>query len=409
MWRIIGNPFNNSSDSLRNYLKTFDIKLGQALSTEECNFVENHYDVFIGAVNCNKTKVFTYLNVQSTARDSLDEEMYLHYNISIDKAFNFGNGTSGRITVKKESLPSRNNRVLSPHSPEWFLLNVRNPKTVDYLIKEANNTQKLYSTDGLFIDGLVYEKQSMQYFQLDNTFEYSGILEDYIPEYLKDQYKLMDSLRIYVQLAIMETTMLDIFKSKDLQIIVNATHPWYLESEFINRTLLINNFDWFLLENGIRYPYMKVEDFVQLNNIMWLTEKEKDKKLMIQGINNLGTTNKGNMFLLSAYYLIQNENTYFSLRSEQNELGGLEWMKAIEFDIGKPIDQYPVEIGDGTFYRKYDNGIVVVRFMNEICNYTVNVNLQREASILQIDGTLEDKTYTEINMRINDGFVLVYR
>jgi len=404
VWETVENSINNKTSPLRNHIKIFDIKLGSVLSQEECDFIDNHYDLFIGPAKCKRTKTFSYINVKSIPEVDSCEDYYLHYLKDVNKPFIFPDGLENRLNVTGSDIPSKENRVPSVWSEDKYTINPKSKRTIDLKVKEARLNISNFNSFGVFIDGLVYEKKTMDYFNLRNTIEYAGKLKDDTPEFLKDQYKLVDSIRWHIQFPEIESTMITMGEDPIPPLLINAVHPWYLDSEFINRDLLINNFDWFLIENAIQYPFMNEEDFQQLNDIMWITDT--NRYFLLHGINKTGT-NEGNLFLLAVYYLIQNENTFFGYRTDR--INELEWLKAIEFDIGKAVDEFPISEGDGLYSRRYEKGIVLARFISDTENFVIRRLLLEEFRILQSDGTLGDKEYKDaFPVSEGDGFILIY-
>ena len=151
-------------------------------------------------------------------------------------------------------------------------------------------------------------------------------------------------------------------------------------------------------------------------------------------------TDRGRIFTLALYYLVQNRNTYYLYQTVPDHespahMSQWMWNPAVEFDIGQP-DQVPPGTTDfeGNYpsdehyifaegpdpfdpdltyrvlARRYTNALVLAKMMPAGSTNSVNSEtthqLDGSYAVLQADGTL-GAVVTEVTIRNNQGFILI--
>jgi len=157
-------------------------------------------------------------------------------------------------------------------------------------------------------------------------------------------------------------------------------------------------------------------------------------------LNGGGGSDRGRIYLLALYYLVQNRNTWFLYETVNGHAGTtpvsqFQWDPAVEFDVGVP-DQVPPQFVDfdgrsGTnehyvfasgpdpydpnltyrvLARNYTNALVLAKMMprgSVVSDLSITTHtLPGSYFVLQADGTL-GPVVTSISLRNNEGAILI--
>ncbi len=435
-----------------NHIKTFTIKHGPLMEAE-ADFVAERYDLFVGdktwiaemrAINpdilvlayasamVNDTEIFggtctihELCAETFAAQEGYDvEDFFLHYREDISYDFNFPVG--GLMTV---SIPGWNpdREAGDPPATATSRSEARVWATWDYQSRWGNvadpgwqhwtceriaalNEHGGYELDGVLMDNVARSLPEMEWMHFDKIAEYGE-------EPVTNSFSMIDDN--YAFAVIVRDYLAQTFESPKI-IVGNATHPWFLIDETVNCGRLQERYDWFLLECGVRIDNAVVGatcsyevTWLQILEVMELAKR--GKKILFGGKENTWT-DRGALFCLSTFYLINHTNMYYA----QHGLG-LDWFDGIAYDIGLPVGD-PYEWATGldpaapanTFHimaRSYDHALVLVKFRPEasMSQYTMTSTthaLGASYRPLNADGTLGDPV-TEVDLRNNEAAILI--
>jgi len=438
--------------SLFNHMKTFTIR-HEHLSESEAAFVAYRYDLFVGngeriaeirAINPD-ILMLAYMTVRANGVETFGagctihdlcaepfasqegydvENFFVHY--QEDVSYNFTFPVGGWMTV---SVPGWNpgREGGDPPATAASLSESRVWGAWDYQQRWANiadpgwqhwTSERIVALteygglelDGVLIDGIARNVGEMAWMQFDKTREYAGETVDNGFSMIDDGYSFIVYLRDYLSGTY-----------GSLKIIAgNATHPWYLVTEAANSPRLLERFEWFLLENGVQIDNSAVPatcsyevTWPQLMAVKGLAKE--GKKILFGGKDNTWS-DRGRLFVLSVFYLINHTNMYYTQQGP-----GLVWHEVMSYELGAPEGE-PYLWGSGTdpmapantfhiMARDYGNALVLVKFRHEdsvvmwsLSNTTHALGGNYRA--LDIDGT-PGAVITEVTLRNNEAAILI--
>jgi|GEM_PF-2436115 len=441
---------------LFHHIKTYEMVLEQ-LDETDTEFAANHYNVFIGfpqvpyvyEVN-PRILVLSYQTLRANSGDDFGptcdddtlcaeawasargcdhEDFFLHYKINVNYTMTFGSDGITRLVRVPGWDPTRppgdptasaesedEARVWGIWSPEQRWANVadscwrhwRTERVVGAMRRNGRDV------DGILLDGIAAQLTTMDYIKLNKTHEYWE-------ETIDENFTLIDDRYGYVQFL---GDYFDEYFGEEKILMANAEATWYLASEAANASRLQSNFEWVLVESGVRYdpdnpgvPGCCYE--ANYDNLMILYNLAQSGTKILFGGVDISDSERGTLFGLATFYLMNHENMYYGRNVPTAE--GLWWFDAVAYDIGPPSGE-PYEWATGTdpssppneFHivaRDYVHALVLVKFRNQLSldfgesSATAHA-LDKFYRPLQMDGSLGDST-SVVTLRNNEAAILI--
>jgi hypothetical protein len=442
----------SSSSTVFQHIRTFEIG-NDAYDQTETDFIASHFDVFVGTgvqvpriyeVNPD-IALLAYITIRANSPESFGpscplgdlcadtfcsnhgydvEDCFLHYREDVSYDYNFPDGGLQTVSVPgwnpdwqpgdppASATEKSESRVWGRWTPEQRWANVasrawqhwRNESIAGSMQKDGR------VVEGVLIDGVVRLTGEMSYMMFDKTLEYTDETVDINFRAIDDCYAYIPVLRDHLAHEFGESKIL----------LGNAEAGYYLIEELTNSSRLAERFDWFLVENGVRFDaFVSAQTCsydIQFQHVLGIRDlAESGKKILFGGKDN-SDTERGRIFTLATFYLINGPNLYFC-----DHKIGIHWFDAIGYDIGEPLgDAYLRASGPdparpaSTYYlmaREYTNALVLVKFRDS-ASYFMYFGSETTHSLggtyqpLGEDGTLGGPV-TEVTLFNNEAAILI--
>jgi hypothetical protein len=453
-WSIAPEPKRlPPGGSVFNHIRTFEIDCETVFDEAGTDFVATHFDVFVGggvqiprvyesnpnivvleyaAIRANSPDVFgpdcemDHLCIEQFAADhGYDpEDYFLHYKEDVTYVMEFPDGGTEDVFVPgwnpdwqpgdppasaAEESESRvwgrwalGQRWANVESVPW-----RHWKNECVSWCMVKNGQAI---DGVLVDGVIRIEDLLSLMQFDKTHEY-------LKEPFGGGHSHIDDAYSYI--PVLSDHLEGVFGESKI-VVGNAEASYWLVSEAINSVRLQETFDWLLVENGVRFdtvvhPETCSHD-VQFQDTLRLVSLAKAGNKILFGGKDNSNTDRGRLFILSTFYLVNHPNLYFC-----NHKVGIHWFEAIAHDIGYPLgDAYLWACGpDGvipscTYHvmaREYSGALVLVKLRDSRSYYQYfgtesTHDLGGMYRPLRANGTLGDPV-TEITLWNNEAAILI--
>lgn len=457
----------STGGSVFSHIKTWNIFLGDDVNVQESTFAGTHYDIVGGKIvrdvyyNVNPNGMACgYFNVPTakTATGNFPqwisetgynpEDFILHYTEDTNVPL-MGYTVKGwraacspsSCTPAATATSQSESRVPGTADKTWSWWNLNDSRLVQYLAYQdtsfgafTNPAINCYYFDSVPQYGLTLGALSFT-----KTDVYPGIATDNNHPHITKLFTWGNDYINYIAAT----------KSISLIPIVNITASSVNNVEPF-KSLVENNYDWDFIENWSVYtdsdsnlngvaPTSYESDYDN-DIVQIIAQTHAGEKRMVRGYQVIGhESDRGKIFVLANYYLINNANTYFSYQpfglTTADEMPSKKWYNAIGYDIGQPKQNASGQAdyagnqnttehyqwatgadpanGSKTYHilaRRYDNALVLVKYRPSGSTYgdssaTVH-QLDQAYFPLQADGTL-GAAITQITLRNNEAAILI--
>lgn len=453
--------------NLFSHIKTWNAFVGADITVPEATFAGSHYDVVIGKtvrsvyyqtnpngmacgyfnVPTAKTASGTFVD-WTTAHGYDPEDFILHYTEDTNVPL-MGYTVKGwraecspsSCTPAATATSESEARVPGNLDKSWSWWSYNDSRFVDYLAYQDTEFGA-YSDIPIncyFFDSVPQFGTTLGALSFTKTDLYPGVATDNYHPHISKLFTFGTDYVDYIAST----------KGISLIPIVNMTASSVNNAEPF-KSLGETNYDWDVIENwsvftdsdsslGGVSPTSYESDY---NNdiVQILAQTEAGKKRLIRGYQVIGhESDRGRIFVLANFYLINNANTYFSYQpfgqSTADDIPTKKWYEAIGYDIGQPkqnpagqadyagsyntAEHYEWATGtdpaNGTstyhiLARRYDNALVLVKYRPNTSTFgdssATTHQLDQPYFPLQADGTL-GAAITQITLRNNEAAILI--
>ena len=454
------------TNTLFPHIKTWGIFVGNPVPLDETLWAGPYFDIMGGNMNVSDQLYqinpnikfcayenppelsdgsFSYLEDWAEANDYNMEDSFVHYTEDVtDELWNTNvpgyraECSPDNCTPPATATSPDQARVRGAYSlrPNWRMHNLQNPQTYLYRIYEQSSIWNLwpqtYNPSCVYFDAISIFDYILSKQHLDKTDVYAGIPMDYNHPRMTQlfQWGLDYVASIQSQYGI---SMLPI---------ANASATYYLVDDHW-KSRFISYYDWVFVEDWLRYATASYETDYNTAIAEMTRQSLAGEKRLLRGYETYGQdSNRGKIFLLGSYYLINNENTYFNYKKLGEPAGGdlpsHQWFNAISYNIGIPVtnptgqpdfdgnldtsEHYEWVIGidpaspktpKETYHilaRQYSNALILVKFRPRYSTTNdtsaTTHNLDGTYRLLNVDGTLGDPI-TQVTLRNNEEAILI--
>jgi hypothetical protein len=441
-----------SKSTVFDHIQTFEIG-HDAYDNTDTDFIATHYDVFVGGgvqvpriYDTNPDiKLLSYITVRANSPESfgagcsLDdfcaedfaadhgydvEDFFLHYKQDVCFDWSFPDGGLQTVAVSgwnpdwqsgdppASASQKSESRVWGRWQPDQRWANIASPAWQHWRNEYIADTMQKGGRDfdGVLLDGVVRIPSVLDWMLFDKTIEYWGETVDNSFVMIDDHYAYAPILRDYLEQEFGESKI----------IVGNAEASYYLSTEPVNPSRLMEKFEWLLVENGVRYDWYVSSGTcsydIQFQQILDVRDlAESGKKILFGGKDN-EDSERGRIFILATFYLINGPNLYFC-----DHQTGINWFEAIAFDIGEPLGEASLRASGtnsnpatGTYYlmeREYTNALVLVKYRESSSSFLYSGSesthdLGGSYEPLDDEGKL-GTAVTQITLRNNEAAILI--
>ncbi|MFC1662600.1 hypothetical protein ACFL04_00335 [Patescibacteria group bacterium] len=449
------------------HIKTWGIFVGGSVPGDDARWAATKFDVIGGALFSgtnrgelrainNNLKICGYMSIPSLHDGSFAnrqqwaidngydyEDFFLHYKEDTWEDYWDRNAKGWR----DECSPDSCTPTATAASPEEARVWGTWPPRPNWRFRNFNNQSLLYEVDMLgpwiengppdvfeciYLDSVPLYTLVLDLLAINKTHTYYDLVYDYDHPMIQAAFQFGVD---YVEQVANQY-------GQSIIPIPNATasstslHPGF-------KTKFETMYDWVFIEVWMYYKStLNYEDSYNRDLVQILDQTRAGEKRLLRANEwYYSPSDKGKMFILSSYHLINNENTYFDFRLAEAPEEIVDnprdhWFNAIEYNIGYPINNptgqadYRGDYNTSEHYewttgqdpsaptnayhilaRHYSNALVLLKYKPKD---SVQVNdlsatthpLGNTYKKLNVDGTL-GPVISEITLRNNEGAILI--